>query len=236
MDTGDNLPQPRPAPWQSIVTRSVAVLLAMVLLLFVAAGDIAWTRGWLFLLVFVAELFVVALYLWRVNPEIYAARGKIHEGTKFWDRVLLSVLLPVMTAALPVAGLDDGRFHWSRMSWWVVAVGYLLLTTGVAITAWAQSVNRFFEPGVRIQTDRGHHVVDTGPYSIVRHPGYVGAVLLFAGLALSLGSWWALIPAGVATLLLVLRTHWEDRTLNAELPGYADYAQRVRYRLLPGVW
>ena len=93
-----------------------------------------------------------------------------------------------------------------------------------------------FEPGVRIQTERGHHVVDTGPYAIIRHPGYFAACLLFPGIALALGSWWALVPAGFAVLLIVIRTAWEDRTLHAELAGYAAYAKRVRFRLIPGVW
>ena len=200
------------------------------------AGSISWTRGWLFLLVLVAELGVSALYLWRINPEIFAARSRIHPGTKRWDRILLGLLFPAMIAILPVAALDNGRFHWSRMSWWFVGLGYLLLTTAVAITDWAQAVNRFFEPGVRIQTERGHHVVDTGPYAIICHPGYFAACLLFPGIALALGSWWALVPAGFAVLLIVIRTAWEDRTLHAELAGYAAYAKRVRFRLIPGVW
>ena len=117
-----------------------------------------------------------------------------------------------------------------------MALGYLVQLAGWIGVGWAETVNRFFEPGVRIQTERGHHVIDTGPYALIRHPGYFAAVLLFVGIALSLGSWWALIPAGFGSLLLVLRTVWEDRTLHAELPGYAEYAQRVRFRLVPGVW
>jgi protein-S-isoprenylcysteine O-methyltransferase Ste14 len=209
----------------------------LALLLFVPAGSIAWARGWLFLLVLVAALGAAALYLWRTNPEIFVARSRItREGTKRWDRILLGFLFPAILAIPLVAALDGGRFHWSRMSRWVAGLGYFLLTTGVAITAWAQAVNRFFEPSVRIQIERGHRVIDTGPYAIIRHPGYSAACLLFAGIALSLGSWWALIPAGSAALLLVLRTEWEDRTLHAELAGYAAYAQRVRFRLIPGVW
>jgi protein-S-isoprenylcysteine O-methyltransferase Ste14 len=111
-----------------------------------------------------------------------------------------------------------------------------LVIAGMGIGAWAQAVNKFFEPGVRIQADRGHQVIDTGPYAVVRHPGYVSACLFFVGIALSLGSLWALIPALLSCLLLVLRTIWEDRTLRDELPGYGEYARRVRYRLAPGVW
>jgi protein-S-isoprenylcysteine O-methyltransferase Ste14 len=103
------------------------------------------------------------------------------------------------------------------------------------VTAWAQTVNRFFEPGVRIQADRGHTVIDAGPYAFVRHPAYA-ACLLFVGIALSLGSYWALIPATLSCLVLILRTRWEDRTLRDEPTGYEDYSRRVHYRLIPGVW
>ena len=111
-----------------------------------------------------------------------------------------------------------------------------MILVAMAIIAWAQAVNRFFEPGVRIQADRGHTVIDAGPYAVVRHPGYVAACLLFVGIALSLGSLWALIPAAISSSILILRTRWEDRTLRAELVGYEQYTQRVRFRLIPGVW
>jgi protein-S-isoprenylcysteine O-methyltransferase Ste14 len=106
----------------------------------------------------------------------------------------------------------------------------------MGITAWAQGVNKFFEPSVRIQTERGHEVIDTGPYAVVRHPGYVAGSLLFVGTALSLCSLWALIPAALSTLLLLVRTRWEDQTLQAELVGYRDYTRRVRCKWIPGVW
>jgi protein-S-isoprenylcysteine O-methyltransferase Ste14 len=236
MSTSRDSTKPSPAQWRSIVRRSVATLLILVLFLFVPAGRISWARGWLFLLVVVTLLGVAALYLWRINPEIFAARSRIHPGTRRWDRILLGFLFPAMLAIVPVGALDDGRFQWSRMSWRFVGLGCFLLTIAVAITTWAQAVNRFFEPGVRIQTERGHHVVDTGPYAIIRHPGYFAACLLFPGIALTLGSWWALIPAAFAALLIIIRTEWEDRMLQAKLDGYAAYAKRVRFRLIPGVW
>ena len=141
-----------------------------------------------------------------------------------------------MLSIFPVAALDDGRFHGFPVPWCVRVLGYVLLVAGIGGTAWAQAVNRFFEPGVRIQADRGHTVIDTGPYAVVRHPGYVAACLLFVGIALSLGSSWALIPAAISSLILILRTRWEDRTLRAELVGYEGYTKRVRFRLIPGVW
>jgi protein-S-isoprenylcysteine O-methyltransferase Ste14 len=145
-------------------------------------------------------------------------------------------LLPTMLAIPIVAALDDGRYHWSHLPWWVCVLGYTLVIAGMAGVTWAEAVNKFVEPTVRIQTDRGHKVIDTGPYAIVRYPGYVSSFLAFIGMALALGSLLALIPAVVSCLLLVVRTALEDRTLQAELPGYKEYAQRVRYRLVPGVW
>jgi protein-S-isoprenylcysteine O-methyltransferase Ste14 len=214
----------------------LVTLLVFALLLFVPAGTLAWWRGWQFLLVFFVVMTAAALWLWRVNPEIYAARRRVHRGTKRWDVVLLCFLLPMMAAILPVAALDDARFHWLPLPSWVIAVGYALLLAGIWVTVWAQAVNKFFEPGVRIQVDRGHRVIDTGPYAVVRHPGYVGACLLLAGMALALGSLWALVPAGLCAAELILRTKWEDQTLQAELAGYEEYAQRVPFRLIPGLW
>ena len=122
------------------------------------------------------------------------------------------------------------------MPWWIVALGYLLFAAGYALSTWALAVNKFFEPSVRIQTDRGQKVIDTGPYRIVRHPGYAAGIPALVGIALALGSWWALIPVGISSALVILRTQWEDQTLQAELPGYKDYTRRVRCRLIPGVW
>jgi protein-S-isoprenylcysteine O-methyltransferase Ste14 len=224
------------AQWRSTINRLAVSLVILAVLLFVPAGRVAWTRGWVFLLVFTLLMIGGIAYFRRVNPEMFAIRSRVHPGTKRWDRIVIALVFLAMFAILLVAGLDDGRFHWSNTSWYVAGFGYLLLVVGWILFAWAETVNPFFEPGVRIQTERGHHVVDTGPYAIVRHPGYFASFLLFAGVALSLASWWALIPAGFASLLLILRTIWEDRTLHAELPGYAAYAKRVRFRLIPGLW
>jgi protein-S-isoprenylcysteine O-methyltransferase Ste14 len=225
-----------PAQWRSTIQRLVLTLVILAVLLFVPAGRIDWTRGWLFLLVFTVLMIGAMLYFLRVNPDMFAVRSRVHPGTKHWDKVVVGFLFLGMLAIPPVASVDDGRFYWSKMSWSLVALGYVLLIAGWILIAWAETVNPFFEPGVRIQTERGHYVIDTGPYSIVRHPGYVAAFLLFIGFALSLGSWWALIPAAFASLVLVLRTLLEERTLHAELAGYAAYAQRVRWRFIPGVW
>jgi protein-S-isoprenylcysteine O-methyltransferase Ste14 len=220
--------------------RLIGFLLALpvyfALFLFLPAGTWARAKGWLFLGVFLGKLAVAGLYLWRVNPDVVVARSGFHEGTKRWDKILLRFFLPAVYAIVPVAALDDGRFHWLPVPWWVCGVGYVLFLVGMGIVTWAEAVNKFFEVTVRIQTERGHKVIDTGPYAVVRHPGYVAGILFCVGTALCLGSVWALIPAGLASILLILRTRWEDQMLQAELPGYREYTERVRNRLLPGVW
>ena len=214
----------------------VATPFVLALLLFLPAGSLTWVKGWLFLLALLVAMALSALYLWRVNPEIYAARSRIQPGTKRWDLTLMAILGSLLVAVLPVAALDAGRFRWSVVPWWACLLGYALLLAGSGIAVWAEAVNRFFEWGVRIQAERGHAVIDTGPYAVVRHPGYVGTGLLLVGVALALGSWWALVPAGLASLVLLVRTRWEDGTLQDELAGYKEYTQRVRSRWIPGVW
>ncbi|MDQ6436195.1 isoprenylcysteine carboxylmethyltransferase family protein [Mesorhizobium sp. LHD-90] len=227
---------PKPLTPLQWVAYAVGIPLVMAALVFWPAGTLRWLPGWLFLAVFAVATVAAALVLWRVNPVIFAARSRVQQGTKGWDRVLLSIFFPLFLAILPVASLDAGRFHWMPAPQGAIMLGYVLLIAGIALFCWAQAVNRFFEPGVRIQSERGHRVIDTGPYAFVRHPGYVGAIAMFFGMALALGSLVALLPAAATAALLVLRTAWEDATLREELPGYADFAAKTRYRLLPGVW
>jgi len=230
------LSKPERISWSLLLIYAVGTPLCFVLALFPAAGTLAWADGWVFFLDFLSALTVSAVYLWRVNPEIYVARSRIRKGTKGWDKILLVFLLPLVLAVYPVAAMDVGRHPGRSLPWLVRAVGYVLMLAGLALTTWTEAVNPFFEPGVRVQKDRGHRVVDTGPYAIIRHPGYASAVPFLVGTALALGSIRALVPVVAATLLLIPRTLLEERTLRAELPGYAEYTQRVRYRWLPGVW
>jgi protein-S-isoprenylcysteine O-methyltransferase Ste14 len=214
----------------------LATPLFVALFLFLPAGDWLWIRGWLFVAVFYAALTASSLYLWRVNSDVVAARINPHQGTESWDKPLLGFLVVAWLTLLPLAALDDGRFHWLPMPWWVCILGYVLFLAGLGIMNWAEAVNKFFEPTVRLQADRGQTVIDSGPYAIVRHPGYVGGFLFSIGIPLALGSLWGLIPVVLASWVLILRTKWEDEMLQAKLSGYKEYAHRVRYRLLPGVW
>jgi protein-S-isoprenylcysteine O-methyltransferase Ste14 len=229
--------QPEPTDRRRLIASVVGSLLIFVPCLFLPAGTWMWANGWLFIAVIVGASIPATLYLRRVNPDIIAARVNRHDGTKRWDLLLgLVFILPTMLAIPIVAALDDGRFHWFHLPWWGCVLGYVLLTVGMVGVTWAEAVNKFFEPSVRIQTDRGHRVIDVGPYAIVRHPGYVSGFFVFIGMPLCLGSLWALIPAVLLCMLLVVRTIWEDQTLRKELVGYDEYAQRVRFRLIPGVW
>ena len=237
MSHRDQPPDPEPIDRRRLIISTTASLLILVLCMFLPAGTWAWSRGWLFLIVVVVASVVSTMYLRRVNPDVIAGRVNRHEGPRRWDLLLgLIGFLPTMLAIPIVAAFDDGRYHWSRLPWWGCALGYVLLLTGMAGLTWAQAVNKFFEPSVRIQTDRGHRVIDTGPYAFIRHPGYALGFPFFLGIPLALGSLWGLIPATLMSAFLVVRTVLEDRTLRAELPGYREYAQRVRYRLVPGVW
>jgi protein-S-isoprenylcysteine O-methyltransferase Ste14 len=202
---------------------------------FVAAGTIAWAHGWSFYAALLCALVLHRSYVARRNPELRQHRKDIGAGTKRWDMVWNLLFWPLMAAIAIVAGLDF-RFGWAPMPLWLWPLGLLLLASGFAISAWAMSVNPFFEGTVRIQKERGQHVVEAGPYRRVRHPGYVGLCLWALASPFLLGSWIALIPAGVVVCWIVLRTALEDLTLRRELPGYADFAGRVRFRLLPGLW
>lgn len=224
--------------FRGLLRRSLLSLLAWVVVVGLALflpGGIEWRHGWLFFGAFLLTMALAVPYLWRRNPEIFVARSKIHHGTKPWDIVAICFTLSSFMAIFPVAGFDH-RFQWSAVPLWLVLLGYVTWTTGLLGCVWVQAVNKFAEPSVRIQTDRGHAVVETGPYRHVRHPMYASSLLLVFGFGLALGSFWALVPAALASLALIVRTVFEDRTLQNELPGYRQYAERVRYRLVPFVW
>ncbi len=174
------------------------------------------------------------VYVGRVNPEVLTNRVP-RKGTEPWDWVWLAVFILALVAILVVAGRDI-RMGWALLPPWVWPIGLVLYVLGGGLYLRAMAENPFFEKTVRIQSERGHHVIDTGPYRAVRHPGYVGLVAWVLSFPLLLTSAWALLPTGVAIVSLVVRTSLEDRTLRKKLPGYDDYAARVRSRLIPGVW
>ena len=217
---------------------STAILGIMMAIFYFSAGRTDIPRSWF--LFIVAFIYFVAnnLALYKYNPGLLIQRLKIRrEGSKTWDEVLVRVSnLSALLLVPAVAGLDVGRFRWSSLELPYAVVGLVSLVVSSVLTTWAMIENPYFEPTVRIQDDRGHHVVTTGPYALIRHPGYLSGILWVASVPLILGSLYAFLPVLLYTVLMSLRTYLEDRTLQEELPGYATYAERVRYRLFSGIW
>jgi protein-S-isoprenylcysteine O-methyltransferase Ste14 len=224
---------------KGVRARMLQVVLVLSLygaVLFVGAGSLRWPAAWALLAIYVAAI-GANIPLMRRNPDLIAERGTTKENVKSWDRVLglwVGFLGPL--ALLLVAALDR-RFGWSAaIPAWLQGAGLVLVAAGYAIWDWAMASNSFFSGLVRIQDDRGHAVASTGPYRIVRHPGYAGGLLFTLAMPVGLGAWWALVPAAVTIVAFFVRTALEDRTLQEELPGYREFAQTTRQRLIPGVW
>jgi len=219
--------------------RLVVVYLFIPLVLLVCGGDFGWWQAWGYSLLIVAAGPGGRIWAERRHPGLLAERQNMEkiQSAKAWDKVLAPLMaLSLSFPLVIVAGLDH-RFGWSPIfPLWLIVLGFLLISLGYAFAAWALAENRFFSSVVRIQTDRGHVVCDSGPYRIVRHPGYAGNMVALPGIVLALSSMWTLIPLAVALIIAVIRTVLEDQTLQDELPGYRDYVRRVRYRLIPGIY
>jgi len=219
--------------------RLVVLYLLIPLVLLICGGDLDWWQGWVYsVLIFVTG---IGGRMWaeQRHPGLLAERQNIEsmQNAKAWDKVLAPLMaVSIGFPMVIVAGLDHRYNGSAEFPLSLIVIGFILISLGYAFAIWALAENRFFSSVVRIQTERGHVVCDTGPYRFVRHPGYAGNVLALFGIVLALSSVWTLIPAAVATIISVIRTGLEDRTLHEELPGYQDYAQHVRYRLIPGVY
>lgn len=223
---------------RSGISRVITVLgstLIFGVILFAAAGRINWPEAWILLGITLAGITANGLWSLKHNPEVINERGRMGANAKSWDKVIGLVYMVLLFAIYILAGLD-ARYGWSAAPLWVEVVGGVALALSLALTFWVMTANTFLSTFVRIQDERGHTTVTGGPYRIVRHPMYAGILLMSLGMPLLLGSWWALLPGALNIGLFVVRTTLEDRTLQAELPGYKDYVQKVRYRLIPGIW
>jgi protein-S-isoprenylcysteine O-methyltransferase Ste14 len=209
------------------------------LVLFLAAGRLNWWIAWAYVVIYIGMVVTGRVIIFLKNPDLIVERAQLFggEGVKSWEKFLVPlVALYGPLAVWIVAGLDE-RFGWSApFAPWVQVVALVAVALSYLLGNWAMVANRYFSSVVRIQEDRGHTVVTNGPYRFVRHPAYTGNLFGTLAMAIALGSWWALIPAGVDVVGLIVRTALEDRTLRAELPGYADYARQTRSRLFPGIW
>jgi protein-S-isoprenylcysteine O-methyltransferase Ste14 len=221
------------------LVRLPLILILQAVVLFFSAGRFDLPRAWLYLGAISIQTLASVMLILKFNPALIMGRAQsiTKQDIKAWDRVLMPAALVMQyVVLLAVIGLDVGRFQWSSLGIIYGIVGFIMLVVGAVLGVWAAISNPYYEAVVRIQRDRDHKVVTTGPYKIVRHPGYVGAILAIISTPLIIGSILGLIPAGIVVILLFIRTALEDRTLHNELEGYSDYARNVRYRLLPWVW
>ena len=224
---------------RSWIYQSAHFLVVYPLVFFITAGDWRWGWGWVFYIILAVFLALHPLLLIPINPQLLAerARGTQTADTKHWDRILTMIGAGILPFGSQLLGALDHRFGWAIP---LPVNLHILATTvtaiGFALFLWAMVSNAFFAEGVRIQTECGYTVCESGPYRYVRHPGYVGSILSILGIPLILGSLWALIPAVAGAAAFIVRTALEDRTLQLELKGYASYAARVRYRLVPGLF
>jgi len=215
----------------------LTVLPAFFACIFVAAGRMDWVRGWICAASMALGMSAIGAIVRKRNPELMRARmAGPAKGTKPFDRVFRRLFIPLLFIQPVVAALDAVRFRWSSMPFATVWPGVILFVAGTALITWGMVSNPYAETSVRIQTDRGHRVVTGGPYRLVRHPMYVGMLAMYTGIEFILGSWWGFVVLGAIVGLLIWRTAMEDAVLLRELPRYADYAARTRWRLAPGIW
>jgi protein-S-isoprenylcysteine O-methyltransferase Ste14 len=204
--------------------------------IFISAGRLIYWQGLIYLAIglIMASLNFTVL---RIEPELLNERSKPGEGTKKWDKAILGLSFLMTISMYLTAGLDSGRYHWSPdFHWSLTLIGGILTAMGQLLFLVAQKQNRFFSSTVRIQTDRGHTVCDTGLYEIVRHPAYMGSLIQSIGFPLLFGSLWSIIPVGSLIILHLIRTNMEDKTLINELNGYSEYTLKTPYRIIPYVW
>lgn len=224
-----------PAKWLKLII--VNSLIPAVLM--VSAGDIFWWQAWVFSVMIVAAALGGRILAERRHPGLLLERDQFGSapGVKQWDKVLAPLMaVSISFPLIIVAGLDH-RYGWSpAFPVWLNLLGFFLILIGYTFADWALVENRFFSGVVRIQTERGHVVCASGPYRLLRHPGYAGHILALPGIVLALSSLWTLIPAVMAVVIIVMRTALEDQVLQEELPGYREYAQQVRCRLFPWIY
>lgn len=216
--------------------RETLGIIVMGAALFWSAGKIDWWPAWASIAVMLAWSAATAIVILRTNPNLLAERLGPRKGAKAWDITIMSLLGVTQLVRYIVAGFDQ-RYSWTNhIPFAAQMISLLFCVLGYALVVWATASNSFFSQIVRIQSERGHTVTTAGPYHYVRHPAYLGAILYEFAVPILLTSWWAFIISGLSTILLILRTALEDRALQSELSGYAEYAQQVRHRLLPGIW
>ncbi len=214
----------------------VLLILFQAVILFAASGRLDWLMAWVYVGVYFVVVVINSLLLLPSHPELIAERASPKENVKRWDKQISGLIAACSLGLLVVAGLDLRFAASPPLGLATPIVALVLMVAGNALFSWAMVTNAYFSTMVRIQDDRGHAVTSTGPYRFVRHPGYTGWIVTSLTTPLVLGSIWALIPGALGAIFMIVRTALEDKTLQAELDGYTEYAARVQFRLIPGLW
>jgi protein-S-isoprenylcysteine O-methyltransferase Ste14 len=221
---------------KNILRRLLQVSISVIIIaivLFVSAGRIKWIYAWIFIL---TSLLVIIINALIFPPDLISERGRKKENVEKWDKLISGIIIIPWLALYLTSGLDI-RFGWSpELALWIHILALITFLSGNAFVSWAMIANNYFSTAVRIQYDRGHTVSSGGPYRYMRHPGYLGMIIYLLSTPIILGSFWALIPAIITAILFIIRTSFEDNTLKNKLEGYKEYAERVKYRLILGVW
>jgi len=205
-------------------------------ILFISAGRIDYWQGLIYVIIGLI-MFLLNHTVLRIDSELLNERSKPGEGTKKWDKTILGLSFLITISMYITAGLDSGRYHWSPdFHWSIYLLGIILTILGQLLFLIAQKQNKFFSSTVRIQTDRGHIVCESGLYKMVRHPAYLGSIIQSLGFPLLFGSLWSIIPISISIILLITRTNLEDKTLKKELKGYPEYSNKTRYKIIPYIW
>jgi protein-S-isoprenylcysteine O-methyltransferase Ste14 len=224
-DTGENI-------LRRLIQVSMSIIITLIILL-VSAGMIEWIYAWIYTL---ASVLVIITNAFIFPAELISERGRKKENVEKWDKIITGIIIFPWYAVYIIAGLDI-RFGWSpELALWVHITAIVTFLIGNAVVSWAMIANNYFSTKVRIQYDRGHTVSSGGPYGYIRHPGYLGMIIFLLSTPILLGSFWALIPAVLTVILFTVRTSFEDDTLKNKLEGYKEYADRVKNRLIPGIW
>ena len=216
--------------------KSAVTVIFLFVLIFVPAGTLCWPEAWLFLFFYFVVVLAVLIWWKKNSPGLLKERMSTKKDAKEWDKKIIIAYSFLLIIILAVPGLDAVRYGWSKVPLIAKVLGFIGYIPASGLALWAMKENAYLSDVVRIQKDRGHTVCTTGPYKYIRHPMYAGVILIFLCFPLSLGSLYSFIPAALIIGLFVLRTLLEDETLKEELSGYKEYVQKVRFRLLPGVW
>lgn len=220
----------------------VAVRLVMGILFFMAfffgtAGTWKWPEAWILIIIQFAVSMAMSIWLFKYNPELMKDRMSfMKKSARGWDKVIILSSIPLFLALLIIPGLDAVRYRWSFVSVFVKIISFVVIAGGWYLIFRVMRENTYLSRVVEIQDEKGHKVVTTGPYRYVRHPMYVGVILMFIAIPLALGSVYGIIPGVLLIIVFLIRTSLEDKTLREELPGYEEYSRKTKYRLLPGIW